>query len=138
MKKILYIFILLFALAACQATQDALTLKKKNSADEFLVEKKSPLVLPPNYGDLPLPNEENVKEQSEEIKVSLGDDEHTVYVFGSEYRRIIINGIEFTDYFEIDEKQSLLQYGEKFFGIWRENDRQTNEIDVKILNNDRQ
>ena len=69
--------------------------------------------------------------------VSLGDDEHTVYVFGSEYRRIIINGIEFTDYFEIDEKQSLLQYGEKFFGIWRENDRQTNEIDVKILNNDR-
>ena len=75
MKKILYIFILLFALAACQATQDALTLKKKNSADEFLVEKKSPLVLPPNYGDLPLPNEENVKEQSEEIKVSLGDDE---------------------------------------------------------------
>ena len=75
MKKILYIFILLFALAACQATQDALTLKKKNSADEFLVEKKSPLVLPPNYGDLPLPNEENVKDQSEEIKVSLGDDE---------------------------------------------------------------
>jgi hypothetical protein len=69
--------------------------------------------------------------------VSLGDDEHTVYVFGSEFRRIIINGIEFTDYFEIDEKQGLLQYGEKFFGIWRENDRQTNDIDVKILNNDR-
>ena len=33
--------------------------------------------------------------------VKIGDDEHTVYVFGSEYRRIIINGIEFTDYFEI-------------------------------------
>ena len=49
--------------------------KKKSSADEFLVEKKSPLVLPPNYGDLPLPNEENIKEQPEEIKVSLGDDE---------------------------------------------------------------
>ena len=31
--------------------------------------------MPPNYGDLPLPNEENIKEQPEEIKVSLGDDE---------------------------------------------------------------
>ena len=75
MKKILFIFSILFALTACQATQDALTLKKKNSADEFLVEKKSPLVLPPNYGDLPLPNEENANDQSNEIKVSLGDDE---------------------------------------------------------------
>ena len=85
-----------------------------------------------------------VKEDNIWVRVSdskygkaLGNDEHTVYVFGSEFRRIIINGIEFTDYFEIDEKQSLLQYGEKFFGIWRENDRQTNDIDVKILNNDR-
>ena len=29
--------------------------KKKNSSDEFLVEKKSPLVMPPHYGDLPTP-----------------------------------------------------------------------------------
>ncbi len=65
---------------------------------------------------------------------SLGDDEHTVYVFGSEYRRIIINGIEFTDYFEIDEKQRLIEDGERFFGIWREYDRQTLDDDVKILN----
>ena len=67
---------------------------------------------------------------------SLGDDEHIVYVFGSEFRRIMINGIEFTDYFEIDEKQKLLSIGEKFFGIWREHDRQTQVDDVKILNND--
>ena len=67
---------------------------------------------------------------------SLGDDEHTVYVFGSEYRRILINDILFTDYFEIDEKQRLVAEGEKFFGIWREHDRQTLDDDVKILNND--
>ena len=42
-----------------------LTLKKKSSSDEFLVEKKSPLVLPPNYGELPLPNEDNKKEKNE-------------------------------------------------------------------------
>ena len=76
MRNFLIVLIVLFALTACQATKDALTLKKKSSADEFLVEKKSPLVLPPNYGDLPLPNEQTTNEQSdeEEIKVSLGND----------------------------------------------------------------
>ncbi len=33
-----------------------LLIKKKNSNDEFLVEKKSPLVLPPDYDELPIPN----------------------------------------------------------------------------------
>ena len=66
--------------------------------------------------------------------VSLGDDEHVVYVFGSEYRRILINGIEFTDYFEISEKEELLNHGDKFFGIWQDHDRQIHEKNVKILN----
>ena len=44
-------------LNACQSAKDALTLKKKESSDEFLVEKKSPLVLPPNYGELPVPSD---------------------------------------------------------------------------------
>ena len=62
-------------LAACQSAKDALTLKKKNSADEFLVEKKNPLVLPPIYGELPLPkNESNKVEEnnSEDIQAVLG------------------------------------------------------------------
>jgi hypothetical protein len=66
--------------------------------------------------------------------VSLGDEEHVVYVFGSEYRRIVINGIEFTDYFEISEKEELLNHGDKFFGIWQDHDRQIHEKNVKILN----
>ena len=66
--------------------------------------------------------------------VSLGDDEHVVYVFGSEYRRILINGIEFTDYFEISEKEELLNHGDKFFGIWQDHDRQIHDENVKILN----
>ena len=78
MKKFLYVLTIFFTLAACQATQDALTLKKKSSADEFLVEKKSPLVLPPNYGELPSPNEKNINDQTidnDEIKVTLSNDE---------------------------------------------------------------
>ena len=66
--------------------------------------------------------------------VSMGDDEHVVYVFGTEYRRIIINGIEFTDYFEISEKEELFNHGDKFFGIWQDHDRQIHEKNVKILN----
>ena len=47
-----------------------------------------------------------------------------------------MNPYKFTDYFEIDEQQGLQLYGEKFFGMYHDNDRQTNENDVKILNND--
>ena len=57
MKKIILIIILLNFLVACQSAKDALTLKKKSNSDEFLVEKKSPLVLPPDYGKLPLPKQ---------------------------------------------------------------------------------
>ena len=55
MKKILIIFILSFILVSCQSANDAFSLKKKNTTDEFLVEKKNPLVMPPNFGKLPSP-----------------------------------------------------------------------------------
>ena len=54
-------------LFACQSTKDALTLKKKKSSDEFLVEKKSPLVMPPDYGKLPIPNENQIQKEKNEI-----------------------------------------------------------------------
>ena len=55
MKKIYVILIVLFALASCKTANEAFSLKKKNSTDEFLVEKKNPLVMPPNFGNLPMP-----------------------------------------------------------------------------------
>ena len=39
---------------------------KKETVDEFLVEKKSPLVLPPEYGKLPLPDGQKKTEDEEE------------------------------------------------------------------------
>ena len=75
--KIIKIIVLSLILTSCQSAKDARTLKKKASGDEFLVEKKSPLVLPPNYGELPLPGEnKNVteqKNQNNDIKVTLGN-----------------------------------------------------------------
>jgi hypothetical protein len=76
MSKIFIIFIIVISLTSCQSAKDALTLKKKSNADEFLVEKKSPLVLPPDYGKLPLPVDEqeklNDKKNQDEINILLG------------------------------------------------------------------
>ena len=52
---------------------------KKNSVDEFLVKKKDPLVLPPDFENLPTPEER--REAKEEISsvekalTSISDDE---------------------------------------------------------------
>ena len=77
MMKFILIFLIFNFVIASQSTKDALTLKKKPSGDEFLVEKKSPLVMPPDYGKLPLPGEEQsieIKESgNNDIKVILSD-----------------------------------------------------------------
>ena len=65
---------------------------------------------------------------------SLGDDEVIVYVFGNQNRRIIINGTEFTDYFELSEQQELINHGEDIFSNWQDHDRQIHDKNVNILN----
>jgi hypothetical protein len=65
---------------------------------------------------------------------SLGDDEHTVYVFGSENRRILINDILFTDYFEVKEQEKLSEDKNKFFNNWKQYSKEHNESNVNILN----
>ena len=73
MNKILKIFVILILIPSCQSAQDAFTLQKKNNTDEFLVEKKSPLVLPPEFGKLPTPDENQTKDNetknNEEVKI---------------------------------------------------------------------
>jgi len=69
-KKIFYLLMVLTALSACQSLKDGLTGKKKNNTDEFLVEKKNPLVLPPKFDELPKPKiltEENKNKNEKEI-----------------------------------------------------------------------
>ena len=60
-KKITYMIILTFFVASCGDTGSSikrgLTGAKKTSADEFLIQKKDPLILPPDYENLPSPDE---------------------------------------------------------------------------------
>ena len=65
---------------------------------------------------------------------ALGNDEHTVYVFGSENRRILINDILFTDYFEVTDQEKLLKYEDKFFDNWGIYSKNENTNNVNILN----
>ena len=53
--KLFFLINILIFFSSCGTMKDAFSNQKKNSSDEFLVEKKSPLVMPPNYDDLPVP-----------------------------------------------------------------------------------
>ena len=67
-KPIILILSLTFIfLSNCQGVRDNLSLKKKENSDEFLVQKKNPLVLPPNYESLPTPSKkkEVIKDENE-------------------------------------------------------------------------
>ena len=59
MKKInpllIGFFLILLFLNSCGTISEGLGGSKKKGSDEFLVEKKSPLVLPPSFGELPEP-----------------------------------------------------------------------------------
>ena len=69
-KRIIYILLFVF-LTSCANTFDSvkrgLTGAKKSSADEFLVKKKDPLILPPDYENLPSPDERNLVLEEDSI-----------------------------------------------------------------------
>ncbi len=66
MKKLIIYLLFLTFLSACQATREGFTLKKKDNSDEFLVEKKNPLTMPPSYEDLPTPEDFQIEENKKE------------------------------------------------------------------------
>jgi hypothetical protein len=69
--RILLIFFLVVALTSCNALKKGLVPQKKSGSDEFLIEKKKPLVMPPDYGELPVPvktKEEAKKSKKTDIK----------------------------------------------------------------------
>ena len=63
-KKFIFLNILLM-LYSCGTVKEGFTNQKKNSSDEFLVEKKLPLVMPPSYGELPLPSSEKTNKENQ-------------------------------------------------------------------------
>ena len=72
--KNLTIFILtaalLMFLSSCGVVKEGFGSPKKENSDEFLVEKKMPLKMPPKFNELPKPNETNksINTSNNEIK----------------------------------------------------------------------
>jgi len=62
---LLSIFVIL---SSCGSLKEGFINQKKNNSDEFLVEKKSPLVMPPDYNELPIPNEEREEKKTNDIR----------------------------------------------------------------------
>ena len=72
MKKFNLLFILgiaLIILSGCNTVKKGFKNPKKNSSDEFLVEKKSPLVMPPEFNELPIPNQNKDTSQKQENNI---------------------------------------------------------------------
>ena len=70
-RKIIFLFGLLFLISACSDTLSSvkrgLTGEKEIATDEFLVQKKDPLIMPPDFENLPTPDETNLPE--DEFKI---------------------------------------------------------------------
>ena len=66
------IFIILYSslfLFSCGTVKEGFKNQKKENSDEFLVEKKSPLVMPPDYNDLPVPNTNQEQSQNSDNNI---------------------------------------------------------------------
>ena len=68
MKIKIILITLIVAFTSCQSIKDGLSGRKSENSDEFLVQKKNPLVLPPDYLKLPKPDD-SVEDKSQLEKI---------------------------------------------------------------------
>ena len=71
MKKSNFLLILFILLISCSSLSDAkkvLKNEKVTTTDEFLVKKRNPLVLPPNFEEIPKPGSISKKNEKEDEK----------------------------------------------------------------------
>jgi len=88
-KNFFLIVIFVTFISGCSSIKDTLTgVTKQKNTDEFLVKKKDPLVLPPNFNDLPKPqtqkNNENNGEESIDFSNILSESENKKEIIKNE------------------------------------------------------
>ena len=65
-KKIIYILSLILFTTSCgtfDSVKRGITGEKREQVDAFLIKKKDPLILPPDFENLPTPDERSVAEE---------------------------------------------------------------------------
>jgi len=68
-KIILWSSLIMILFNGCSSVKDGLEGGKRSSSEEFLVQKKNPLVMPPSYGSLPKPKNKNVDVDEDNFKL---------------------------------------------------------------------
>ena len=89
MKKsnIFLVLLMMLLTVSCQTVKNAVSGVKQENSDEFLVQKKHPLVLPPDFTDLPVPYDESPKvtevQIEDDIEKLLGMENNTKSTSGT-------------------------------------------------------
>ena len=65
LKILLAGLLILILLGSCGTVNEAFSTQKKDNTDEFLVEKKNPLKLPPDFNELPEPKSTILSEEEQ-------------------------------------------------------------------------
>ena len=96
-KKVASFLLVFLFIASCADTfgsvKRGLTGEKANTADEFLVQKKDPLILPPDFENLPTPDERAIAVEESSIfeatlETTIEEDNATGSVEGSILKKI--------------------------------------------------
>tara|TARA_E500000178_G_scaffold312304_1_gene328853 strand:+ start:2707 stop:3009 length:303 start_codon:yes stop_codon:yes gene_type:complete len=72
MRNLYHLIILFFFTYSCSGIKEAgsvLRNEKVKSTDEFLIKKKDPLILPPNFEEIPKPGALEKKDKKEDEKI---------------------------------------------------------------------
>ena len=88
--------------SSCSSVQKAFDPERKNSSDEFLIEKKSPLSMPTDFEKLPLPQNKQTDDQnqSEDLETLItnsqldNNDNKSTDKAGKELEELIIDKIK--------------------------------------------
>lgn len=100
MNKINLLLIVLLFLTSCGGLKEAgkvLRNEKIKTTDEFLVKKRNPLELPPDYKDIPVPGTLSKKEKNDDEKIKeilkVPEEENTKLKKSSSIEESILNKI---------------------------------------------
>ena len=85
----IFILIFLFLITGCQDVKKGFSGKKIDQGEEFLVIKKNPLVVPPDFEKMPMPKDEI--EKSNSIKVESNQDNDLKKLFKTQDQNIDVS-----------------------------------------------
>ncbi len=69
LRIFIFLNLAILLLTSCATVKKGFQNPKKNNSDEFLVEKKSPLVMPPDFDELPIPKKDDNKLKTEKNSI---------------------------------------------------------------------